>query len=91
MSDDAGREAWVANMRAQILMEFQGVDQAETGGPAVSAVLQPLPAFTAAERRTNIYMTYCIYMTCVYMYTYTHTYIHTFDQPLPESREFDFL
>jgi len=79
MSDDAGREAWLANMRAQMVMEIQGVDQAETGGPvAVSTILQPLPAFAAAERRVNIYMTYYIYMTYVYMYTYTHTYIHTF-------------
>jgi len=51
MSDDAGREAWVANMRAQMVMEFQGVHQAETGGPAAaSAVLQPLPAFAAAAQ-----------------------------------------
>jgi len=32
-------------------MEFQGVHQAETGGPAAaSAILQPLPAFTAAAQ-----------------------------------------
>ena len=51
MSDDVGREAWLANMQAQMVMEFQGVDQAETGGPAAaSAVLQPLPVFAAAAQ-----------------------------------------
>jgi len=45
MSDDAEREACLANMRAQMVMGYQGVDQAETGGPAAaSAFLQPLPA-----------------------------------------------
>jgi len=51
MSDDAGSEAWVTNMRAQMVMEFQGVDQTETDGPAsASAILQPLPAFAAAAQ-----------------------------------------
>jgi len=51
MSDYAGREAWLANMRAQMVMKFSGVDHAETGGPAAaSAVLQPLPAFAAAAQ-----------------------------------------
>jgi len=51
MSDDAGREACLANMRTQMVTEFQEVDQAETGGPAAaSAVLQPLPAFAAAAQ-----------------------------------------
>jgi len=50
MRDDAGKEAWLANMRAQMVMGYQGVDQAETGGPAAaSAVLQPLPAFVDSE------------------------------------------
>jgi len=51
MSEDAGREAWLANMRAQMVMEFQGVDQVETGGPeTVSVVLQALTAFVAAAQ-----------------------------------------
>ena len=71
MSDDAGREAWLVNMRAQMVVGYQGVDQAETGGPAAaSAVLQPLPAFV--DDILYIYMTY------VYIYTYTYTYLHTF-------------
>jgi len=51
MSDNAGREAWLSNMQAQKVMRYQGVDQAETCGPAAaSAVLQPLPAFDAAAQ-----------------------------------------
>jgi hypothetical protein len=39
-------------MRALLVMEFQGVDQAEIGGPAAaSAVLQPLPAFEPLRSR----------------------------------------
>jgi len=45
MSDELGREACLANMRAQMVVGYQRVDQAETGGPAAaSAFLQPLPA-----------------------------------------------
>jgi len=57
MSDEAGRQAWLANLRAQFVGDGEGghvlgggyqVAQAETGGPgAASAVLQPLPAFAA--------------------------------------------
>jgi len=37
-------------MQAQKVMRYQGVDQAETGGPAAaSAVLQLLPAFVDSE------------------------------------------
>ena len=58
MSDEAGRQAWLANMRAQFVGDGEGgyvlgggyqVAQAETGGPgAASSILQPLPASAAA-------------------------------------------
>ena len=71
MSDDAGREAWLANMRAQMVMGYQGVDQAETSGPAAaSAVLQPLPTFA-----DDILYIHDIRLH-VYIYTYIHTYIY---------------
>jgi len=55
MSDNARREPRLVNMRAQMVMGYQGVDQAETGGPvASSAVLQPLPAFAAASQPLSI-------------------------------------
>ena len=53
MPDEAGKQAWLANLRAQFVGDGEGgyilwggyqVAQAETGGPgAASAVLQPLP------------------------------------------------
>ena len=58
MSDEAGRQAWLANMRAKFVGDGEGgyvlgggyqVVQAETGGPgAASSILQPLPASAAA-------------------------------------------
>jgi len=58
MSDEAGRQAWLANMRAQFVGDggegyVMGggylVAQAETGGPgASSSILQPLPASAVA-------------------------------------------
>jgi len=58
VSDDAGMDAWLANMRAQMVMGYQGVDQAETGGAAAaSAVLQPLPAFADIhDIRLHVYI-----------------------------------
>ena len=73
MSDDAGREAWLVNMRAQMVMGYQGVDQAETGGPvAASAVLQPLPAFV-----DDILYIHDIRLH-VYIYIYIHTYMYIY-------------
>ena len=75
MSDDAGREAWVANMQAQMVVEFQGVDQGETGGPAKRApfcnqLFQPLP------NRINIYD--ILYIHDIHWHVYIYPYIHTF-------------
>ena len=81
MSDDAGREAWLANMRAQMVMGYQRVDQAEMGGPAAaSAVLQPLPAFAddilyIHDIRFHVYM-------YIYIHTYIYKYIYTYYQYL---------
>ena len=73
LSDDAGREAWLANMRAQMVMRHQGVDQAETGGPAAaSAILQPLSDFT-----DDILHIHDIRLH-VYIYIYIHTYIYIY-------------
>jgi len=56
---------------SQIVMGCQGVDQAETGGPAVaSAVLQPLPAFADDTLYIHDIRLH------VYIYIYIHTYMH---------------
>jgi len=67
MSDDAGSEACLANMRAQMVMGYQGLDQAETGGPAAAsdaAAASFCSRSAAAERR----------LTCIHILI--HTYIH---------------
>jgi len=67
----------------QIVMGYQGVEQAETGGPAAaSTVLQPLPAFAddivyIHDIRLHVYINIYIHIYICHTFTCIHIRIHT--------------
>jgi len=71
------------NMRVQMVMGYQGVDQVETGGPSTArVVLQFLPTFVddilyIHDIRLHVYIYIYIHTyTLIYIYIY-YNYLHT--------------